>query len=570
MRGKLGVVGTIGAAALFALGVAGCGGSSSSGATTAASPSATAAASVTTVTDTQLPDVVHARVGDTINVRLNSNASTGYHWVAQDLNDAAVLKQNGAGKVIAPKTKMVGAPGHTQFTFTVMKEGTDEIGFWYQPPGSGTAGATWALVVQASAGHLPVSVDAGEDYTAETAQLRTGDNLLVTIDDASNDGRHAWQMVGGSPLVKLVSQKYTNGTQQLTFAGVSAGTGTLVLVNQPTGDPPLQTYAVPLAVKAPAAPVTIQLNKKSADPANQNVLVKAGDTIQVSLEDQPSTDFQWTFQKPNAKVLKQVGKPKFFANSSMVGSKGKMVWTFSVVGAGKTPLIANYQQVPAQATPVKTWQVNVAAKPGFTPKTVAGDSTSAADSVHVLPGDQIKLKLASSAGAWSKPAATQQLAVSAPAKQGQDVVITFTAKKHGVVTPVMLATGPSGYPAQAYAFTATVGKGKAPIAVAAAERHAVKPIEVSAGQAFDIAMESNTASTGYQWTVSSVLPDGVVQPVGQPTTQSPTTAMPGASGSTVLHFKALTAGSAELVLQYMPPDGSGVPGAVYMTMVNVK
>ena len=567
MRGKLGAVGTIGAAALLALGIAGCGSSSGSTDSATASPSPTVAASLTTITDTALPDVVHARVGDTINVMLHSNASTGYHWVAQDLNDAAVLKQDGDGKVIAPKTTMVGAPGHTQFTFTVMKEGTDEIGFWYQPPGSGAAGATWALVVQASAGHLPVSVDAGEDYTAETAQLRTGDNLLVSIDDAANAGRHAWQMVGGSPLVKLVSQKFTHGTQQMTFAGVSSGTGTLVLVNQPTGDPPLQTYALPLAVKAPKAPVTIQLNKLSA---SQNVLVKGGDTIQVSLEDQPSTDFQWTFQKPNAKVLKQVGKPKFFANNGLMGSKGKMVWTFSVVGAGKTPLIANYQQVPAQAMPVKTWQVTVAAKPGFTPKTVAADSTSAADSVHVLPGDQIRLKLAASAGTWSKPASTKQLAVSKPVKQGQDVVISFTAKKHGVVTPVMLATGSSGYPSQAYAFTATVGKGKAPISVVAAERHVAKPIEVSAGQSFDIAMESTTASTGYQWTVTSVLPDGVVQQVGQPTTQTPSTGMPGASGSTVVHFKALAAGSAELVLQYMPPDGSGVPGAVYMTMVNVK
>jgi predicted secreted protein len=569
VRGKAGVLGAIGATALLALGVAACSTSGSSDTTSAASPSSspTAAASTTNVSDTALPQVVHARVGDTINVMLHSNASTGYQWVAQDLNDAAVLKQEGDGKVISPKTKMVGAPGHTQFTFTVMKEGVDEIGFWYQPPGSGPAGATWALVVKASAGHVPVNVDAGEDYTAETAQLRTGDNLLVTIDDASNAGRHSWQMIGGAPLVKVVSQKFSHGTQQMTFAGVSAGTGTLVLVNRPNGDPPLQTYAVPLAVKAPKAPVTIQLNKKSD---SQNVLVKGGDTIQVALQDQPSTDFQWTFQKPNAKVLKQVGKPKFFADSSLMGSKGKMVWTFSVVGAGKTPLIANYQQVPAQAMPVKTWQVNVAAKPGFTPKTVAGDSTSAADSVHVLPGDQIKLKLASSAGTWSKPASSKQLVASQPAKQGKDVVISFTAKGHGVTTPVMVATGPSGYPAQAYAFSATVGKGKAPIAVDAAERKVAKPIEVSAGQAFDIAMESNTASTGYQWVVQSMIPDGVVQQAGDPTTQAPSTDMPGASGATVLHFKAVAAGSAELVLLYQPPGAGGVPGAVYMTMVNVK
>jgi predicted secreted protein len=569
VRGKIGVLGAIGATALLALGVAACGsGGSGSSDTPAASPSPSPTAAISMiVTDTELPKVVHARVGDTVKVMLHSNSSTGYQWVAQDLNAAAVLKQDGDAKIIPPKKALVGAPGHTQFTFAVVKEGTDEIGFWYQPPGSGPAGATWALVVKASAGHVPVNVDAGEDYTAETAQLRTGDNLLVSIDGAANAGRRSWQMIGGSPLVKLVSQKFTDGTQQMTFAGMSAGTGTLVLVNRPTGDPPLQTYALPLAVKAPKAPVTIQLNRKSD---SQNVLVKGGDTIQVSLQDQPSTDFQWKFQKPNAKVLKQVGKPKFFADSSRMGSKGKMVWTFSVVGAGRTPLIADYQQVPTQATPMDTWQVNVAAKPGFTPKTVAGDSTSAADSAHVLPGDQINLKLASSAGTWSKPASTKQLSASAPVKQGQDVMLSFTAKNRGIVTPVMTAVGPSGYPAQAYAFSATVGKGKLPITVDAAERHAAKPIDVSVGQTIDIAMEGNTASTGYQWTVSSVLPDGVIQETGQPSVQSPTDAMPGAAGATVLHFKALAAGTAELVLQYMPPDGSGVPGAVYMTMVNVK
>ncbi len=102
-----------------------------------ASPSPTAVASTTTVSDTSLPQVVHARVGDTVNVMLHSNSSTGYQWVAQDLNDAAVLKQDGDAKVIAPKKALAGAPGHTQFTFVVLKEGVDEIGFWYQPPSSG-------------------------------------------------------------------------------------------------------------------------------------------------------------------------------------------------------------------------------------------------------------------------------------------------------------------------------------------------------------------------------------------------------------------------------------------------
>jgi predicted secreted protein len=571
VRKKIGAAGLIGAALLLALGVSACGSSSSDTSSTAASVAASAspaaAAATTTVAMGQLPEVVHARVGDTIKVMLHSNtASTGYEWVSQDLNDAAVLKQDGDGVVIPPKSKLAGAPGHTQFTYTVEKEGVDEVGFWYQPPGGGTAGATWALVVKAAAGHVPVNVDAGEDYTAETAQMRVGDSLVVTIGNAANSGRHNWKMIAGSPQLKLLSQKFKAGSEIVTFGGASGGSTTLVMVNRPTGDPPLQTYALPVALKVPKAPITQQMNKKDD---GETFILKAGDTIQVALMDQPSTDFQWKFQKPNAKVLKQVGQPKFYADNGLVGSKGKMVWTFSVVGPGKAPLIADYQSVPADAMPVKTWQVNVQAKPGFTPKVVSAATTDPADTVHVLPGDQIKLKLASSAGAWSKPASTKQLAVKKPVKQGKQTVITLTAGHHGVVTPVTVATA-SGYPSQAYAFSATVGKGKAPIQVDAAERHAVKPIEVSAGQAFDIVLESNSASTGYTWQVANLEPDGVIQLQGDPEIKAPSTDLPGASGQTVFHYKALAAGTAELVLQYVPAGEGGVPGAVYMTMVNVQ
>ena len=106
--------------------------------------------------------------------------------------------------------------------------------------------------------------------------------------------------------------------------------------------------------------------------------------------------------------------------------------------------------------------------------------------------------------------------------------------------------------------------------VAAAERHAVKPISVSAGQAFDIVLESNSGSTGYTWQVANLEPDGVIQQQGDPTIEAPSTDTPGAAGQTVFHYKALAAGTAELVLQYVPPGEGGVPAAVYMTMVNVQ
>ena len=343
MRGKFRVVGALGAVALLALGVGACGDTAStdSGGGAAASASPAAPSQTVTVDSVGVAPKVHLKVGDTLVVTLHSNSSTGYQWKAEGMEEEAVLKQDGEPEIVAPKSDLAGAPGKTKFTFVAEEEGTEELGFWYMPPGEGgEPGAGYALIVKVGKGHIPVDVKAGEEYTAETAELRTGDTLVVTLKHASDQGRHAWQMVGGSPFLKLGSQKYSSGTETLTFSGASAGTGTLVLVNRPGGDPPLQTFAVPIYVKTPKQPVTHQLNHNDD---NENLVVKGGDTIQVSLQDQPSTDYQWEFQKPNAKVLKQVGKPKFFPNSDAIGAKGKMVWTFSVVGAGKAPLIARLQ-----------------------------------------------------------------------------------------------------------------------------------------------------------------------------------------------------------------------------------
>ena len=155
--------------------------------------------------------MVHAQVGDT--ARRDAAQQLQHRLPVEGRrawSEAAVLKQVGEPKIVAPKSDLAGRarqdPVHVR-------------GRWKRAPrssASGTcrppraaAGAAYALIVKVGTGHVPVDVNAGEEYTAETAEMRTGDTLVVTIKHASDQGRHAWKMIGGSPYLKLVSQKYS-------------------------------------------------------------------------------------------------------------------------------------------------------------------------------------------------------------------------------------------------------------------------------------------------------------------------------------------------------------------------
>ena len=548
------------------------GGSEASGSPAASpSPSATAPAAVVKVDTVAVPPAVNVRVGDKLVVTLNSNASTGYAWTAQDsgIGDNGVLKQLGEPQLIAPASDLDGAPGKTQFAFQAVAKGSDQLQFWYaRPSDAANPGASYALIVNVAKGHLPVTITATEDYTAEMAEIRTGDTLVVEIGHASSSGKAAWRVSSSTAPLKLAGQKWSSGnggTATLEFTGTAAGAGALVLVNQPPGGVPLQTYALPVTVKTPKKPITIQLTHKDDGEALE---VKAGDTIQVSLPEQPSTDFAWELQKPNAAVLKQVGRPKFAANNDAVGAAGKTTWTFKVVGPGKADLMADYVEGTAADTPIKTFDVSVAAKPGYRPKEIEAVTAYPSETTSVKPGDVIQLELAASAGAWTPQGSSKLLKTGAPSTSGGTTVVTYTAKAAGGVTSLLLAEGPGALPAQAYAFSTVIGKGKAPKTVSAAEHRAAKPVDLAVGETVLFELPGNP-TTGYQWVVDPYAGSQVLEQAGTPTF-TPNSELMGSPGVFSVTFKAVAVGSRPLTFLYEgPAEGASSPDGIYMTWVNV-
>ena len=551
------------------------GGGSSSAASPVASPtsspSPSVAPKVVKVDSVGVPPATTLKVGDKLVVVLNSNSTTGYAWkvAGSGIADTGILKQVGKPKLLAPESDLEGAPNKTQFTFQAVKKGTDQLEFWYMPPGgSGAPGATYALIVDVGKGHLPVTISAGEDYTAETAQVRIGDTLVVEIRHASSDGAAAWKTSSSTAPVVLTGQKWSSkngGTATLKFGGMEPGSGTIVLVNKPQGSPPLQTYAVPVVVKAPKKPITIQLTSKDV---GQTVAATAGDTIQATLPEQPSTGFTWVVRKPNPNVLKLSGKPKFKPNNDTIGAAGKTMYTYKVVGPGNTSLVADYVSADAPDTPVQTVKVGVAAKPGFKAKTVAAVADYPSETTSVKPGDVINLELSASAGAWTPQGSSKALRAGKPKTSGKKTVVTYTAKSSGNVTSLLLAQGTGSWPNQAYAFTTVIGKGEVPKTVDAAARRSVKPVELSVGQTVQFELPGN-ATTGYAWTADPYVGTQVLQQVGD-AVYTADAEIPGSPGVFTLTFTAVAAGAEPLTFLYQGPGDAASPDGIYMVWVSVQ
>ena len=581
MKGKFPVILLVLAALLVAAGLAACGSSgSSSGGSSSASPappspsaSPTAAAQVIKVDSAAMPPVVSLKVGDTLQVQLHSKtASTGYVWSAEGMEQEAVLKQSGQAVDIPAKSKMVGATGKTQFTFVAQEAGVEQLGFWYaRPSDKGDPAAAYALVVKVAKGHTPVTVSATEDYTAETAQIRVGDTLQVVIAHASSLGKVAWTPYMPPPGLKSTGgQKYSSangGTVTMDFIGSAAGSGTLVLINRPPGDFPLQTYSLPVNVKTVSQPITQQVNKNDA---NETFALKAGDTVQLTLPTQPSTGYEWQVKKPEPNVLKLSGKPKFVPNTDTMGAKGKMTWTYSVIGAGKAPVRAVLVGPQAGSTgPAKEFDFTVVAKPGAKPEVIQAVDSYPAATQFLKPGDQVKLQLSAKAGSWVPQDAGSVITAAKPVASGSTTTVLYTARKTGVGTPILVAQAGGGLPNQAYAFSAVVGKGSLPKTVAAAEQKVAKAVQLAVGDTFTLVLPGN-ASTGYSWSISPLAVDAVIEPLGDITFTAGSSSLVGAPGVFTAQFKAVGAGSVPLIMLYQGPGTNAPVGGMWMTMVTVQ
>lgn len=115
--------------------------------------------------------------------------------------------------------------------------------------------------------------------------------------------------------------------------------------------------AAALITRALAAGPQLTLDQ---DDDGSTITVKAGDTIQVVLEGNPTTGYTWTaaLSEEDASILQQIGEPAYETGGG-IGAGGVYTFRFKALAAGEATLKLVYAQPWSSALPEETFTVTV-------------------------------------------------------------------------------------------------------------------------------------------------------------------------------------------------------------------
>jgi inhibitor of cysteine peptidase len=120
--------------------------------------------------------------------------------------------------------------------------------------------------------------------------------------------------------------------------------------------------AQPSAPKAtnPEPPAPIQL---TAQDSSSTQTMQVGQGLQVTLEANPTTGYEWAVDGSVPAPLTLSGEPTYTASSSAIGSGGTQVWALAAKRPGQGTLKLKYwRSFETTTPPIKTFQVNVDVK----------------------------------------------------------------------------------------------------------------------------------------------------------------------------------------------------------------
>ena len=332
------------------------------------------------VTSGEAGKEVKAKVGETVVVELDGNATTGYTWSEMPgLNDS-VLESKGNEYVARQRPGMVGGGGKAYFRYLVKAPGTAEIKLGYARPWEkeNPPARLFNVKIVAEAAAAPAgktvqleAKDSGGTYT-----LNVGDTIRVSLRSNRTTG-YSWaenKEKTDAKVLKSDGGSYeTNphpegmvgvgGVETWTFTALAPGKTEIVLgYARPweKGKEPAQTFKTTVVVEAAsaapptagsdakAAPATAKKEIRLGDDDNGKIVeVAAGGAVILTLRSNPTTGFSWTkADKVNSSILKQE-KNEYKQNANpggMVGVGGRTTIVYRAVKPGTAKIDLTYMQ----------------------------------------------------------------------------------------------------------------------------------------------------------------------------------------------------------------------------------
>ena len=112
------------------------------------------------------------------------------------------------------------------------------------------------------------------------------------------------------------------------------------------------------ACSAASTPVTLTVKD-----VGTTITLQKGQKLEIKLEGNPTTGFNWYAYPELTSLLTQVGEPEFKADSKLIGSGGMITLRFEAAAAGQGKLQLAYRRAwEKDITPLQTFEVNIVVK----------------------------------------------------------------------------------------------------------------------------------------------------------------------------------------------------------------
>jgi len=90
------------------------------------------------------------------------------------------------------------------------------------------------------------------------------------------------------------------------------------------------------------------------------IKMKPGDTVEIVLDANPTTGYQWKALPWDTKVIEQIDKPAYKSRSEAIGSGGELTFYFKALSTGQTPLkFIYFRDFEKDVPPIKSFKVTI-------------------------------------------------------------------------------------------------------------------------------------------------------------------------------------------------------------------